>query len=194
MCEHLTSGDFLRMTEGLPQDAIVIIVNGQKYYYSRFCDRIFEEVSPCADKDCLVHKQGLCYITVHKLQDVVIEPLDKTVNLGEMYEAVCDRRVEWLNAELNTCRMTNKKLDVEIKKLIYMLRNLRNTYYTKTKDEMDELFKKVKDYLRSQTFVLDDDQDAADIKEFLNILKDEDFFNTVKDFNLEDVEVYDKEN
>lgn len=100
MCKHMNSGDFVTMTDYLPSDAVVVIAGGKKYYYSRFYDRIYTESTACDDSDCPVRIRPYYKIVQSSMRNIVIEPVNKTIYLDDMYEAECAKTIETLDAKL----------------------------------------------------------------------------------------------
>ena len=152
MCKHMLSGDFVTMTDYLPQDAIVVITDKKKYYYSRFYDRIYVESVACEDEDCPVRIRPYYKIVQSSMRDIIIEPVNKTINLDDMYEKECARNVEILNAELKEEKSTAYEMFMEIKTLVAMLSKLRKSYYIESEDKLDESFQRVNRYLKSHGY------------------------------------------
>lgn len=148
----MNSGDFVTMTDYLPQDAVVVITGGKKYYYSRFYDRIYTESTACEDSDCPVRIRPYYKIVQSSMRNIVIEPVNKTIYLDEMYEAECAKNIDTLNEELKEEKSIVCKMFTEIKTLTYMLSKLRKSYYIESKDKLDESFQKVNQYLKSHGY------------------------------------------
>lgn len=140
MCKHMNSGDFVTMTDYLPQDTVVVITGEKKYYYSRFYDRIYTESTACEDSDCPVRIRPYYKIVQSSMRNIVIEPVNKTIYLDDMYEAECAKNIDTLKAELEEEKSIVCKMFTEIKTLTYILSKLRKSYYIESKDKLDESF------------------------------------------------------
>lgn len=140
MCKHMNSGDFVTMTDYLPQDTVVVITGEKKYYYSRFYDRIYTESTACEDSDCPVRIRPYYKIVQSSMRNIVIEPVNKTIYLDDMYEAECAKNIDTLKAELEEEKSIVCKMFTEIKTLTYILSKLRKSYYIELKDKLDESF------------------------------------------------------
>lgn len=152
MCKHMNSGDFVTMTDYLPQDAVVVITGEKKYYYSRFYDRIYTESVACEDDDCPVRIRPYYKIVQSSMRNIVIEPVNKTIYLDDMYEAECAKNIDTLKAELEEEKSIVCKMFTEIKTLTYILSKLRKSYYIESKDKLDESFQRVNQYLKSHGY------------------------------------------
>ena len=152
MCKHMNSGDFVTMTDYLPQDAVIVITGEKKYYYSRFYDRIYTESSACEDSDCPVRIRPYYKIVQSSMRNIIIEPVNKTINLDDMYETECARNIDTLKAELKEEKSTACEMFSEIKTLIALLSKLRKSYYIETEDKLDESFQRVNQYLKSHGY------------------------------------------
>ena len=148
----MNSGDFVTMTDYLPQDAVVVIVGEKKYYYSRFYDRIYTESTACEDSDCPVRIRPYYKIVQSSMRNIVIEPVNKTIYLDDMYEAECAKNIDTLKAELEEEKSIVCKMFTEIKTLTYILSKLRKSYYIESKDKLDESFQRVNQYLKSHGY------------------------------------------
>ena len=156
----MNSGDFVTMTDYLPQDAVVVITGEKKYYYSRFYDRIYTESTACEDSDCPVRIRPYYKIVQSSMRNIVIEPVNKTIYLDDMcpsdsaslYEAECAKNIDTLKAELEEEKSIVCKMFTEIKTLTYMLSKLRKSYYFEAKDKLDESFQRVNQYLKSHGY------------------------------------------
>lgn len=136
MCKHMNSGDFVTMTDYLPSDTVVVIAGEKKYYYSRFYDRIYTESTACDDSDCPVRIRPYYKIVQSSMHNIVIEPVNKTIYLDDMYEAECAKNIETLNAKLEEEKSTACEMFTEIKTLVAMLSKLRKSYYIGSKVEV----------------------------------------------------------
>ena len=152
MCKHMNSGDFVTMTDYLPQDAVVVITGEKKYYYSRFYDRIYTDSVACEDDDCPVRIRPYYKIVQSSMRNIVIEPVNKTIYLDDMYEAECAKNIDTLKAELEEEKSIVCKMFTEIKTLTYILSKLRKSYYIESKDKLDESFQRVNQYLKSRGY------------------------------------------
>lgn len=152
MCKHMNSGDFVTMTDYLPQDAVVVITGEKKYYYSRFYDRIYTDSVACEDDDCPVRIRPYYKIVQSSMRNIVIEPVNKTIYLDDMYEAECAKNIDTLKAELEEEKSIVCKMFTEIKTLTYILSKLRKSYYIESKDKLDESFQRVNQYLKSHGY------------------------------------------
>lgn len=158
MCKHMNSGDFVTMTDYLPQDAVVVITGEKKYYYSRFYDRIYTDSVACEDDDCPVRIRPYYKIIQSSMRNIVIEPVNKTIYLDDMYEAECAKNIDILKAELKEEKSTAYEMFMEIKTLIALLSKLRKAYYfesshpLESKDKLDESFQRVNQYLKSHGY------------------------------------------
>lgn len=152
MCKHMNSGDFVTMTDYLPQDAVIVITGEKKYYYSRFYDRIYVESVACEDEDCPVRIRPYYKIIQSSMRNIIIEPVNKTINLDDMYETECARNIDTLKAELKEEKSTACEMFSEIKTLIALLSKLRKSYYIETEDKLDESFQRVNQYLKSHGY------------------------------------------
>lgn len=136
MCKHMNSGDFVTMTDYLPSDTVVVIAGEKKCYYSRFYDRIYTESTACDDSDCPVRIRPYYKIVQSSMHNIVIEPVNKTIYLDDMYEAECAKNIETLNAKLEEEKSTACEMFTEIKTLVAMLSKLRKSYYIGSKVEV----------------------------------------------------------
>lgn len=152
MCKHMNSGDFVTMTDYLPQDAVVVITGEKKYYYSRFYDRIYTDSVACEDDDCPVRIRPYYKIVQSSMRNIVIEPVNKTIYLDDMYEAECAKNIDTLKAELEEEKSIVCKMFTEIKTLTFILSKLRKSYYIESKDKLDESFQRVNQYLKSHGY------------------------------------------
>lgn len=152
MCKHMNSGDFVTMTDYLPQDAVVVITGEKKYYYSRFYDRIYTDSVACEDSDCPVRIRPYYKIVQSSMRNIVIEPVNKTIYLDDMYEAECAKNIDTLKAELEEEKSIVCKMFTEIKTLTFILSKLRKSYYIESKDKLDESFQRVNQYLKSHGY------------------------------------------
>ena len=152
MCKHMNSGDFVTMTDYLPQDAVVVITGEKKYYYSRFYDRIYTDSTACEDDDCPVRIRPYYKIVQSSMRNIVIEPVNKTIYLDDMYEAECAKNIDTLKAELEEEKSIVCKMFSEIKTLTIILSKLRKSYYFEAKDKLDESFQRVNQYLKSHGY------------------------------------------
>lgn len=152
MCKHMNSGDFVTMTDYLPQDAVVVITGEKKYYYSRFYDRIYTDSVACEDDDCPVRIRPYYKIVQSSMRNIVIEPVNKTIYLDDMYEAECAKNIDTLKAELEEEKSIVCKMFSEIKTLTIILSKLRKSYYFEAKDKLDESFQRVNQYLKSHGY------------------------------------------
>lgn len=148
----MNSGDFVTMTDYLPQDAVVVITGEKKYYYSRFYDRIYTDSVACEDDDCPVRIRPYYKIVQSSMRNIVIEPVNKTIYLDDMYEAECAKNIDTLKAELEEEKSIVCKMFTEIKTLAYILSKLRKSYYIESKDKLDESFQRVNQYLKSHGY------------------------------------------